>query len=104
MLQFVAVCCSVLQYVAVRRGVLVGVSCCILLNNTLYHTAPHCTTLQHTAACCSMLECVAVCRGLLVGVSSCMLQVLCVAVCCRVFQCVAVCCSMLQCVEASWLT
>jgi len=59
----VAVCCSVLQYVAVRQRTLQRVAarcsvwqcvavCCSIQRcgyyNTLQHTATHCNTLQHT--------------------------------------------------------
>jgi len=73
----VAVCCSVLQCVAV--GKLVGFVCFNLRS-------------------CSVLQCVAVCVSVVCLDPPCVLQ--CVAVCCSVLQCVAVCCSVLQCVLA----
>ena len=68
MFQCVAVCCSALQYVAVR-----------------------CSVLQCVAVCCSALQCVAVRCSVFqcVLVSSSMLQ--CVAVSCSVLQCVVEC-------------
>jgi len=63
-----ALCCSVLQCVAV---------CC--------------SVLQCVAACCSFLHCDAVRRS----VTQCVLQ--CVVLCCSATQCVAVCCSEMQC-------
>ena len=72
-LQFVAVCCSVLQCVE-----------CV---------AVCCSVLQCVAVCCSVLQCVAcVCCGCSAWYASS------VAACCNVLQCVAVCCSVLQCV------
>ena len=73
--QCVAVCCSVLQFVAVCT-----------LGNTLQHTATHFRfVLQFVAVCCRVLPFVAVCCSVLQ----------CVVVCCSVLQCVAVCCSVL---------
>jgi len=71
-LQRVAVCCSVLQCVAM-----------------LYFSAIQCeedihSTLFVTLVCCSVLQCVAVCCSVLQ----------CVAVCCSALQCVAVRCSV----------
>jgi len=91
-LQCVAVCCSVLQGVAVRCSALQCVKCvavcCSMLqcrpqrcaispgldssSSASYHTS----VLQCVAACCTVLQCV--------------------ALCCSVLQCVAVCCSVLQ--------
>ena len=67
-LQYVAMCCSVLF--ADVGGIQVGdlVQCVI-------------------AVCCSVLQCIAVCHCSLFQ---------CFAVCCSVLQCVAVCCSVLQ--------
>jgi len=91
-LQCVAVCCNMLQYMestAARCQV-----CC---------SAPHRkSVLQCDAVHCSVLQCVAV----LFAVRSSVLHTLihghtsnlhCVAVCCSALQCVAVCCSLLQC-------
>jgi len=56
-LQCVAVCCSVLQCVAVRGRVYVGYSTISSLNMLFkqhiqgQHTATHCNTLQHTTEC-----------------------------------------------------
>ena len=68
MLQYVAVCCSVLHR---------GAEKCMHENLS--------SVVQCVAKCCSVLRRAAVCRS----VSQC------VAVCCSVLQCVAVCCSML---------
>ena len=65
-LQWVSVCCSVLQCVAVCCRVLQCVAVC-------------CSVLQCAAVCCSVLQCVALCCSVLQ----------CVAVCCSVLQCVA---------------
>jgi len=68
MFQRVAVCCSVLQCVAVRCSVL----------HTAKDTSPVAARhpLQCAAVCCSVLQCV--------------------AVCCSVLQCIAVCCRVLH--------
>jgi len=67
-LQYVAVCCSVLQCVAVCRS---------RRPTTCIYDAPGytylCREMQCVAVCCSVLQCV--------------------AVCCSVLQCVAVCCT-----------
>jgi len=66
-IQCVAVCCSVLQYVAV-----------------------HCNVLQCVAVCCSVLQCVAVrCSALQCG-GTVNRNMQCVAVRCSALQCVAV--------------
>jgi len=70
-LQYVAVCCSMLQCVAAY----------------VYHC---CGVLQRDAVCCSMLQCVAVCCSRHVPLLRC------VAVYCSMLHCVAVCCSKLQ--------
>ena len=81
MLQYVAVCCGVLQCVAVCRSALsthqprmLGLIC------------GKRTTSQCVAVCCSVLQCVAVRYGVLQ----------CVAVCCSVLWWFAVCCSALS--------
>jgi len=71
-LDCVAACCCMLQYVAV---------CCSesYAENSWYLQIRQCHHLRKRslAVCCSVLQCV--------------------AVCCSVLQCVAVCCSVLQC-------
>jgi len=74
--QCVAVCCCVLQCVAVCCSV-----CCAILWGVG-------SVVQCVAVCCSVLQCVAVCVALCCGV---------LVVCCSVLQCVAVCCSVLHC-------
>ena len=70
LLQYVAMCCSMLQCaVAVRCSVLQCVGVCW-------------SVLYCVVVCCSMLQCVVVC---------CCSVLQCVAVCCSVLQCVAVC-------------
>ena len=104
MLQYVAVCCSVLQYIAVRERVhaknatrapgqraktnhLDVHSVCSV---SLQHNATHCNTLQHTATHRNALV-----NRTCVNLSIYTFSVLqCVAVCCSVLQCVAVCCSL----------
>jgi len=113
-LQYVAVCCSVLQCVAVCCSVLQCVAVC-------------CSVLQRAAVYCSVIQCVAVCGSGHVVASSCRLSKLVgffrkkpykiglfckrnpgktravpgqrysysIAVCCSVLQCVAVCCNVL---------
>ena len=112
MLQCVAVCCSVLQCVAVFHtyGLI-----CIPPRRECWQQPPRisravatrpilspqlsvwCRVLQCIAVCCSVLQCVAACHRVLK----------CVVVCCRVLQCadatqpiichpVSVCCNVLQ--------
>jgi len=124
----VAVCCSMLQYVAVRCRVIVfestwahraAISAC--LDSTSAHPFMNRLTwcsekergsvLQCVAVCVRVLKCVAVCCSVLQCVAvfctsphespHMMLGEgarQCVAVCCSVRPCVAVCCSVLQCV------
>jgi len=99
----VAVCCSVLQRVAV---------CCSAWQCQTPDASHSCLQTQQSAVSCSVLQCVAVCCSVLqcmavsdarrltllpanTAISS---ELQCVAVCCSVMQCVAVCCSVLQCV------
>ena len=94
-LQWVAVCYSVLQYVA---------AWCSVCNSNLYesclswYTAVSCSVLQYLAVSCIMLQSVAACviwisaRAASIGILQC------VAVCCSVLQCGAVWCSVLQCI------
>ena len=92
MLQYVAVCCSVLQYVAV---------CCSLLQSVMNMTLIRNNTTEFSRlfsklfvrACCRVKQCVTACRSVLQ----------CVAVCCSVLQCVAVCCSVWKCVYRNQL-
>ena len=76
-----AVCCSVLQRVAV---------CCSSLQCTVCYSV-----LQRVAACCSVLQCVAVCCR---GATGRMFQF--VTESCSVKQCDAVCCSVMQCTKS----
>ena len=102
-LQYVAVCCSVLQCAAVCLQCVAV--CCSLLQCAavcLRCVAVYCSVLRsvgqlarvelchvHTSVCCSMLQYVAVYCSLLQ----------CAAVCCSVLQCVvAMRCSALQCI------
>jgi len=79
-LQSVAVRCSVIQMcVAVCCSVLQCVAMCPCV-------AVCCSVLQSVVECCSVLQCVAVCCSVLQSVVE----------CCRVLQRVAVCCSVLQ--------
>ena len=123
LLQCVAVCCSVLQYVAVLQYatalcVLVYMCCCTRLPLSRH------VLLQSVAMCCSVLQCIVVCWSMLPCCSvlpSCACWCTCVAAhlylsafsisysprtqtlhvvqcvveCCSVLQCVAVCCSVL---------
>jgi len=72
-----AVCCSVLQCVAV---------CCSTCKNVPLHQ------MQCVAVCCSVLQCLAV------------PAITCHSIKCSVLQCVAVCCSVLQCVAVPAIT
>jgi len=113
-LQCVAVCCRVLQFVAEVVG---------LITNTMTLDGTMCYSVLHVLQCVSVcyiilglftdpmtfaapfyvthmllqvLLCVAVCRSVLQCVAVCRSVLQCVAVCCSVLQCVAVCCSVLQ--------
>ena len=96
-LQCVAVCCSVLQCVAVCWSVLQYVAvccsaCCSVVQRGIQHDIG--SVLQCIAVCCSAC-CSVVQRGIQHNIGS-VLQ--CVAVSYNVSQCVAVCCSVRQCV------
>ena len=96
-LTYVAVRCSVLQYVAVCVlqcaavcSYVIQCGCSVL--RCVPPTRSTDTLRQHSrykAVCCSVLQSIAVCCSVLQ----------CVAVCCSVLQCVAVCCSVLRCVS-----
>ena len=109
----VAVCCSVLQCVAVLDP-LTCLPCLILCHDSFVHVPSlihFCRCSQNgslwwtllakkvvcVAVCCSVLQCVAVCCSVLQCVAVCCSVLQCIAVCCSVLQCVAVCCSVLQC-------
>ena len=104
-LQCVAVCCSMLQSVAVRRSVLQYVAvCCSIYSMCMI---PWRVSVRRVAICCSMLQCVAVCCSALHCVAVLVrrvwsrgmypLRVLqCTTERCSALQCVAVCCSVLQ--------
>jgi len=88
-----AVCCSVLQCVAVccSNFVWVRIHTCILMDAFLHVKGDH-PIRYFCEVCCSVLQRIAVYYSVLQ----------CVAVCCSVLQCVAVCYSLLQflCVQA----
>jgi len=105
LVQYVAVCCSVLQCVAVCYSVHIGVAIfvCLRVSCAVCRIA-----LQCVAVCYSVLRCVTVCdmiyypphiRGLILV---CLVQ--CVAVCCSVLQCVTwlIVCYILE-VWSSWV-
>jgi len=109
-LQFFAVCCSALQYVAV-----VAVYCNVLQYVAVSHSrrqihvdlfvsgllkcvAACCGAMQSVAACCSLWWHVAVCCRILRRVAACCSMLRCAATCCSMLQRVAVCFSTLQCV------
>ena len=113
--QYRRMSCNVLQCVAVCRRVLqwVAVGCNWL--NQLHHPAyqiaqfkqinrpidisnSYTVCILRVAACCSVLQCVAACCSVLQCVAVCCSVLQCVAVCCCGLQCVAVGCSVLQCV------
>jgi len=88
-LQCVAVCCKLLQFVVAECY---SVLLCDAVRMLFLHDlsiAVCCSVLQCVAMCCNVLQCVAVCCSVLQCV---------VAVCCSVLQCVAVCCCVLLCV------
>jgi len=83
---YVAVCCSVLQCVAV--------CCSATYPNNMYIYGQIFWTLGiGDMSLCSVLQCVAACGSVLQ----------CVAVCCSVLQCVAACGSVLQRVAVCWI-
>jgi len=98
-LQCVAVCCSVLQYVAV--------SLVVSFDEFVSYPAVCCSVLQCVEVCCSVFQYIAVHCSVLQRDSRCLLLCLCrtfwcvwrvavyynVDVCCSVLQYVAVCCS-----------
>jgi len=109
----VAVCCSVLQRVAVCCSVWCVTVYVYIPQFTCWSTAlkmPPRVALQCVAVCCSVLQCFPVCCS--VWCVWCLTAYICmpqftwrssifkmpprVAVCCSVLQCVAVCCSVLQ--------
>jgi len=100
-LQYVAVCCSVLQRIA---ACVVCVLQCALQRLLVANRT-------HYLSCCSMLQCVAVCCSVLQRIAACVVCVLQCALqrrallvanrthylsCCIMLHCVAVCCSVLQ--------
>jgi len=95
-LQYVAVCCSVLQFHTRCPGGATGVCIFGRVLQRLYADAFTMCVLQCVAVCCSVLQCVAathltreclyhVCVAVRCSVLQC--------VCCRVLQCVVLCCS-----------
>ena len=98
MLRCVAVCCSVLQYVAVfpKRAQAIQEPCKTGKRSVLQCVAVCCSALQCVAVCCSVLQCAAVCCSVLQCVAVCCSVLQYVAVCYSVLQCAAVCCSILQ--------
>ena len=115
-LQYVAVCCGVLQSCTVLwrpmcvvklwlRWLKKAVCCCVLLCVAVCHSVLLCVAVR-----CSVLQCVAVCLwdaaamySIVDAHVSCVLcssdcagwRKQCVAACCSVLQCAAVCCSVL---------
>jgi len=104
----VAVCCIVLQGVAVRVSFSVPSFICLLEPSCIYIRIKCCIVLQCVAvcwicvaACCIVLQGAVVCMSFRVPFSISLLESTCVYThikCCSVLQCVAVCCSVLQCV------
>ena len=60
-MQCIAVCCSVMQYAALCRSMLQCVAACC---SVLQYAAVCCNVLQCVAGYCSVLQCVAVCCSL----------------------------------------
>ena len=108
MLHCVAVCCSVLQCVAVcqlssetavENVYLLHIPKCVVV--CVKSVAVRCSVLQRVAVCCSVLRCAGVCCSVQVEQRDGCLACLPFAysqVCCSVLQCDVVCCSALQCV------
>ena len=61
----VAVCCSVLQYVAVVPHLKLACELRVTVRNMLQRVAVHDSVLQCVAVCCIVLQCVAVCYSVL---------------------------------------
>jgi len=97
-----AVCCSVLQCVAVCCGA----GCCLACKGHIVRTTiPQCVA----AVCCSVLRCVTVCCSVLQYTFSLARDKLCVrhhpSVCCsNALHCVAVCCRVPSRVQGAWHT
>ena len=91
-MQCVAVCCSVLQCVAVKKSIK-RLFCWAAV-------AVSCSVLPCVAVCCSVLQRDPQLRSTSMATSVALHRegrvLQCVAVCCSVLQCVAVCCSVLQ--------
>ena len=65
-LQYVAVCCSVLQCVAVTSRIQISQVTCMSESYDSIHLTTHVSSvLQYDAACCSVLQGVAVCCSIL---------------------------------------
>ena len=111
----VAMCCSVLQCIAVYcsvlqcgcsvlQSVVTCLGCCNQFNECHYIYTRVCCSV---AMCCSVSQCVFTCSEFLRSISRMRPFVLesllqCVAVCCNALQCVVVCCSVLQCAVTCW--
>jgi len=118
---FVAVCCSVLQSLAVRRCALIAVlrilffrryCLCVAVCCRVLHVlqCTHCGVAPSLlpnvlSLCCNVLQCIEALQSVAVNSSRVVRSLLqkgvsllqCVAECCRVLQSVAVCCSVLRC-------
>jgi len=106
----IAVCCSVLQYVAELQCVAECCSVSMVVTSSVSGVAVcvwqcvavSCSVLQCVAVCCSVLQCVAVNqwsslhRYLAVAAMGYCDCVVLQCVCCSLLQCVEVCCSGLQ--------
>jgi len=89
--EWIYVCCSVLQCVAVWCSVVQCVAeCC----RVLQCVAVCCSVVQCGAVCCRVLQSVAVCCSELQWVALSCSELQWVAVSCSVVRCVAVCCSV----------
>jgi len=93
-LQGVAVCCIMLQRVAMIHAH--DSEGALNLFAAAHADGQCCSVLQCVAVCCNVLQCVAVCCSVLQCVAVCCSVLSCVAVCCSVLQHVAACCSVLR--------
>jgi len=102
-LQCVAVCCSVLQFVT--KGCSTHLQRLIQDAVAVHSVAEYCSLLQCVTECCRVLQSAAVCCVVLQHVAAhissnsskkqvCGSVLQCVAACYRVLQCVAACCSV----------
>jgi len=69
-----AVCCNVLQCIALRRRCQQSIAsvnaCCIVCCSVLQRVAVRCSVMQRVAVCCSILQCLCMCVHMLAFVQA----------------------------------